>query len=58
MSRTQVTYPPEMLPKASDPKTAEVIVCQPPQNDEPVKTGTFSHAVNGVYQLSGRTKLQ
>jgi hypothetical protein len=39
MSRVDVTYPPEMLPRASDPETAEVIVCEPSLNDGRAQAG-------------------
>jgi hypothetical protein len=54
MSRTEVTYPAGMLPKALDPEMAEVIVCQPPQ----IEAGDLPRSVMVNYQLSQRTKHQ
>jgi hypothetical protein len=43
-----------MLPKASNPEKAEVIVCQLPQ----IEAGDLPRPVMVTYQLSQRTKHQ
>lgn len=58
MSRTVVTYPPDMLPKASDPESAQVIVCHSPKGDAPVQAAVLMHSLLMAHRLSVRTKLQ
>jgi hypothetical protein len=51
MSRTEVTFPPEMLPKAEDPETAQVILCPSHQ------AAGLAPSPLTAYQLSRLPKL-
>jgi hypothetical protein len=47
-----------MLPKASDPESAQVIVCHSPKGDAPVQAAVLMHSLLMAHRLSVRTKLQ
>jgi hypothetical protein len=57
MSRFTVTYPPEMLPDAFDPETAEVVVLEAGPNEALLATIFTAHSPQFTRQLPRRSWL-